>query len=313
VTITLELAEASDAQGDIPSALSFYRSIVGMPLSHSPQFAALLEQVQMRIQELESFHGNSAPISRTSSFSEVDRAGRPRRVRIDGIDYRPQEDLTASIVRWRPDQVRVCRSNFVLNGDFYQVRTIEGQAFSVRFQCGILLLPSTLSSLSAYCFTRIESPYCVAFDKSSVALSELCERSCYDTTLVNFSVPPQVKSLGKRCFARCPALFAFDFGVNRLITKLPICCLAFGNLQMIKIPSTVTVIENQCFTWCRALSVIEFEKPAQVSVIGECAFSYSGIPFIEIPSSVESLGQFAFFSTRRLEELHSQNQVRSLN
>ncbi|KAL7720412.1 Leucine rich repeat protein [Entamoeba marina] len=114
-------------------------------------------------------------------------------------------------------------------------------------------LPSTISSLSDYCFYYCES-------------------------LELIDLPTCLTSIGEKCFMNCSSLKAIN--LQSPLQKLSNCCFYnCTSLTSINLPSTLQSLGNNCFKNCTSLTSINLSSA--LTSLGVCCF-YNCVSLISI-------------------------------
>ena len=128
----------------------------------------------------------------------------------------------------------------------------------------------------------------VLFNKSKTILIQFPAKK----TVVLYTIPESVTSIGNGAFAYCTGLTSLTIGSSVTIIGNA-AFLACSKLTSLTIGSGVTSIGNAAFAYCTGLTSVSI--PASVTTIGNGAFQgCSGLTSVSIPASVTSIGFAAF-------------------
>jgi hypothetical protein len=121
-------------------------------------------------------------------------------------------------------------------------------------------------------------------------------------------VPATVIFIGKSCFEGSQLGAGFAFEEKSGLKDIPIRCFSVASLAKIAIPPTVESIGGMCFsqegrTSTMPLQEITFAPLCHLREIGMRCFSHCRIASIRIPTTVQSIGEWCFFSCRKLTKL----------
>ncbi|EDR25610.1 hypothetical protein, conserved [Entamoeba dispar SAW760] len=153
------------------------------------------------------------------------------------------------------------------------------------------------------------------------------EREKYGNT-----IPPEVTSLGSRCFEGCYSLTSIN--IPTTISKIGDDCFRWcSSLQTIKIPSTVSEIGNGCFSGCSTLTsinietmqfisqerifinepvLVSFSIPKNLQIINEENIEKKDINEFIVPATITKLGNWCFNSCSSLTSVNIQSSVSEL-
>ncbi|MBR7176708.1 MAG: leucine-rich repeat domain-containing protein [Clostridia bacterium] len=119
------------------------------------------------------------------------------------------------------------------------------------------------------------------------------------TEIVSVTIPSCVTSIGERAFYNCTSLQNVNIpaGVTEIGEEAFYNC---ASLKSISIPYRVTAIRKSTFAYCSSLASVTLETDGNLEVIQDYAFCATAIELITIPKRVVSVGNFAFYSCKKL-------------
>ena len=151
-------------------------------------------------------------------------------------------------------------------------------------------LPSTLTSIGNYVFSKYSSLTSINFPSSLTSIGNYTFSNCSALTSVLF--PSSLTRIGWNAFEKCTSLTNVNFpsSITSIEDYTFSDCTA---LESINLPLSLTNIGNHTFKNCSALTNINL--PASLTTIGSYAFSncISIAGIIDLPN-LETLGQDAF-------------------
>ena len=183
-------------------------------------------------------------------------------------------------------------------GQRSSLKRIEEGAFA---QCALtkVKIPDSVEELGDMCFYRCNKLTRVAISPLSSLriIGVQCFYGC--ASLLYFSIPSSLQSMGGSAFSDCRKLRAFlecdggcGFSVVRslvLSSDMRVCYGPFGSVSDVVIPNTVEVLCDQCFYECPNLRSVTLEEETSLKRIGERAFQGSGLHSIKGPESAQDV------------------------
>ena len=139
-----------------------------------------------------------------------------------------------------------------------------------------LVIPDTVTSISAYAFYGLESLTSVTIPDSVTSIGNYAFYDC--SSLMSITIPNNVTTIGNSVFAECSALKSIDIpdGITSIGNRAFYEC---SQLESITIPDTVESIEQHAFYGCESLT----------SIIVPVSVTSMGVGIFTNCSSLESL------------------------
>ena len=158
-----------------------------------------------------------------------------------------------------------------------------------------LVIPDSVSSISAFAFTGCSSINSVIIPSSVTMIGAAALSNC--TSLKAINVATDNPAFDSR--DSCNAIIRTDNGI------------LISGCQATIIPNTVTTIGNWAFYGCTGLSSIYI--PNSVTSIGyESFYGCSSLIGVNIPNSVSAIGYQAFYGCLSLRSIHIPGSVRGI-
>lgn len=194
---------------------------------------------------------------------------------IDGLNYRPSENNTASLRKGNYTGDIVIPSQISYNGNTYSVTSIDA-AFMGCAGLTSVTIPNSVTAIGQGAFQECLDLKNVIIPNSITSIGSGAFRDCVNLTDV--TIPNSVTSIGSSAFRACK------------------------NLKKIIIPNSVTSIDEYAFSDCDNLGSIILSE--NLTTIGSNSFSYClGLKSITIPKSVLSIGDGAFSCCENIESI----------
>ena len=162
-----------------------------------------------------------------------------------------------------------------------------------------VVLPSTVTELSGYCFANCESLTEVSLPNNTEKIGNYSFSNC--KSLTEMSLPNNLKEMGNYTFYNCESLAE---------VKLPNNLEKMGNytfykckkLRSVTIPSKITNIPRNTFEYCESLTSVKL--PAVIDSIFYGAFyGCKSLETISLPSSVRYIDNYAFYNCTSLNTI----------
>ena len=169
------------------------------------------------------------------------------------------------------------------NDEVYIVTSLGDECFKgLTFHS--ITIPSSITSVGAFCFSDCTSLTSVVIPSSVTSLGAFCFSDC--KFLKSINIPSSVTNLGYACFFHCTSLTSID--IPSSVTSMNYCFSGCTSLKYIEIPSSVTSLDG-CFEGCISLTSIDI--PFSITSIGYYCFSgCTSLRSMIIPPSVTSIG-----------------------
>lgn len=210
-------------------------------------------------------------------------------------------------------------------GDFDFYEWAGNMAFSFCEGLTGIIIPETVTSVSAYAFINCTSLTSIEIPDSVESIGDQAFDSCANLTNVYFGENCKLTNLGAYTFYNCASLTSIEIpdGVTTIGDSTFYNCSsledinlpanathigenAFHNcpLRSVEIPACVTNIGTNAFSDCSVLTCVTFGENSQLNTIGSNAFWYcTGLTSISIPDSVTAIMESAFGNCESLENV----------
>ena len=166
--------------------------------------------------------------------------------------------------------------------------------------CKNTLIPSSVTSIGEYAFSRCSSLTSVTIPNSVTSIGEEAFKDC--SGLTSITIPNSVTSIGQLAFYGCSGLTSITIP-NSMTSISALAFYGCTSLTSITIPESVTSIREYAFSYCSSLTSVTI--PNSVTSIGIEAFeNCSSLTSVIIPNSVTSIGQLAFSRCSGLKEIY---------
>lgn len=274
---------------------------------------------------------------------------------VDGIRYstdgNPDGEVTVSSVSNNENEI-VIPSKVVYDGKEYEVTNIVEYAFSLRYDCTSVKLPSSIRSISPHAFEGCSKLKSISVSEQNPYYSSL-NGVLYDegkTTLYRVpqalkevAIPSSVTDIAAYAFSECSSITSLTLPASLKSIREGAFYRCYG-LTTLEIPASVTTIEFYAFAQCRALQSINVNKdnlyyssidgvvynrdkttlcyapvgrleiivPSSVEKIGDFAFEGCNLTSLELPSSLTDIGDYAFDGCRNLGSLKLPSSLTSI-
>lgn len=155
-----------------------------------------------------------------------------------------------------------------------------------------------VTRIAADAFSACDTLKTLAINYGLTSIGEAAFYYC--TSLETVSLPNSVNNIGDSAFAGCAALSSITLP-NSIVTIGNYLFSGCTSLPSINIPNNVTSIGMSAFSECTSLSSVAL--PTSCVSLGEEAFRYcSNLASINL-SNVRSIGKYAFYEDRSLEQV----------
>lgn len=204
------------------------------------------------------------------------------------------------------DALDLSRTQIVAGGQAYYIDYNKKEYFTGNDSIGAymfsgiklkkIILPESITYIGYKAFQAIETNTITIPDQVVVIDSMAFESS----TLPSILLPNSLRKINAMAFQQSEiSNIILPESVDEIGSDAFEGC---SNLQSIDIPSKVTVIHSDMFYKCQNLRSISL-SPA-TTVIENGAFAACAFETITLPASIESIGDDAFISCNRLNEVH---------
>lgn len=230
-------------------------------------------------------------------------------------------------------------------------KTIGTNAFDALITLKSVVVPdgSQLEKMSAMAFQ--ECPNLETFTFEGSCTLETISNTCFkgDTKLQSFAVPASVTTIGANAFKDCANLKEVTFAEDAVINNINTAAFADCGIESLSLPESVKTIQNEAFRNCTALTEVNLGKGA--STISPTSFLYcenleainvdrangkysssDGIlltadketlvifpegkaneNFTLLPPSLKTIGEKAFYYSKKLTNVTIPNKVTAIN
>lgn len=224
----------------------------------------------------------------------------------------------------------------------------QGIADNIKLKEVIIPNGSELINIHQMAFWNDTNLEHVTFE-GSCKLENFGKQAFYGcNNLENFNMPASVKYIGNLAFGDCTKLNTVTFPDDAVITTIGNGAFSTSGITTITLPPSIEIIESEAFRECNALTKVDvsvnankispeaFKKCEKLTVINvakgnETYSSWDGIlltknketlvtypagkeykNFVLLPPSLKSIGDYAFYDCKKLENVVIPNKVTSI-
>lgn len=179
----------------------------------------------------------------------------------------------------------------------FEADALPPQAF---FGMGLtsVVLPEGLKKISEGAFTAVPLKK-IDIPASVVTIGDYSFYDCDE--LEDITLASAIDAIGNYAFAGCDRLATADLSLTRLERVSEAAFANCVSLKNVKFSPATTAICDKTFMNCVALENIAL--PSNLRQIGERTFYGCGLTHIELPATVETVGEFAFAVSPKLETI----------
>lgn len=180
---------------------------------------------------------------------------------------------------------------------FFEADALPAQAF---FGMGLtsVALPQGLKKISEGAFTAVPLKK-IDIPTSIVTIGDYSFYDCDE--LESVTLTSEIETIGSYVFAGCDRLVTADLSSARLKSVSEAAFANCVSLKEVKFSAATTTICDMTFMNCVALESIAL--PSELRKIGERAFYGCALTYIELPVGVETVEEFAFAASPKLESV----------
>lgn len=180
---------------------------------------------------------------------------------------------------------------------FFEADALPPQAF---FGMGLtsVALPQGLKKINEGAFTAVPLKK-IDIPASVITIGDYSFYDCDE--LESITLTSEIEEIGDYVFAGCDRLATVDLSSARLDSVSEAAFANCVSLKEVKFSTATTAICDMTFMNCVALESIAL--PSELRRIGERAFYGCGLTYIELPTLVETVGEFAFAASPKLEKV----------
>ena len=176
--------------------------------------------------------------------------------------------------------------------------SLGSSAFS---HCSSLLeieLPSTVSAIGGSCFfySGLES---ISIPERVTEIDTSTFSYCKNLTRVELA--DNITAIGMNAFSYCELLTEIQLPSH--LTEITTYCFYKSGLTSIEIPAEVVTIGKEAFGGCSNMTELTFAINSKLVTVENSAFSTNKIVEIALPDGVETIGEYAFSYSYKLEKL----------
>ena len=161
-----------------------------------------------------------------------------------------------------------------------------------------IVLPSTVTSMGANCFTSATSLKTIELNDGLESMGNRAFSGC--SSLESIVIPGSVTTIGEYAFHTCKTLSSVTF--NEGLQSIGYLCFnACTSLVSVTLPASLTTLGNNAFWNCRSLQRVNFAENSELETISVAAFSRcSTLNNVNLPASVKTIKRKAFESCEGL-------------